>query len=455
MSGPNLKEYFKAVDTLGDSFVDRLKDAIAIPSVSSDPQRRHELVRMVSWLGQQLKQLGAETTIEELGEQPGHPELALPPVLIGRYGRNPAKKTVLVYGHYDVQPASESDGWGHDPFLLTIDNQGRMHGRGSTDDKGPVLAWINSIQAYQASGQELPVNLVMCFEGMEESGSTGLGEFLAANTDKYFSDVDAICISDSCWLGKKPTLVYGLRGMNYYSVGVSGPKLDLHSGVFGGAIREPMDDLLTLLTTLNDSTGAMAIPGITDLVAPVTEDEKRLYESIDFCAADLEEAVGSETSRFQDKEKILMNRWRFPSLSIHGIEGAFSEKGTKTVIPARVIGKFSIRSVPNMESAETTRLVRSHVQKTFDGLGSKNKLDFNVLHSGEPWVADYKHWNFESAANAIRDVWGVDPDYVREGGSIPVAVTIQTALNKNIVLLPMGACDDAAHSANEKLDLKN
>jgi Cys-Gly metallodipeptidase DUG1 len=411
---------------------------------------------MGQFLAAELEALGAEVQQRPLGKQPGKPHLDLPPVVIARYGNDKSKRTILVYGHYDVQPAGIEDGWATDPFKLTIDGKGRMFGRGSTDDKGPVLGWLNAIEAHQKAGVEFPVNLLCCFEGMEEYGSEGLDDFINAEAKSFFKDADAVCISDNYWLGtEKPCLTYGLRGCNYYSIAISGPGQDLHSGVFGGTAQEPMTDLVRILAKLVDTNGQIQIPGINDLVAPVTDDEKKLYAPIAFTMDNLHESLGSQTTIHNDKERTLMARWRFPSLSIHGIEGAFSSPGGKTVIPAKVIGKFSIRTVPNMDSQTVTDLVYKYIKSEFAKLNSKNTLDVYLQHDGKWWVASPKHWNFTAAAKAVKEVFGVEPDMTREGGSIPVTITFEQATGKNVLLLPMGSSTDAAHSINEKLDTRN
>ena len=411
---------------------------------------------MGKFLETELKALGAHVESRPLGKQPGKEHLDLPPVIVARYGEDPKKRTILVYGHYDVQPALLEDGWATEPFKLTVDDKGRMYGRGSTDDKGPVLGWLNAIEAHQKAGVEFPVNLLMCFEGMEEYGSEGLDDFINAEAKKFFKDTDAVCISDNYWLGtEKPCLTYGLRGCNYYSIEVSGPGQDLHSGVFGGTAQEPMTDLVRIMGSLVDTDGKIQIPGLMDLVAPLTDEEKSLYEGIAFTMDNLYESLGSETSIYPDKERTLMARWRFPSLSLHGIEGAFSAPGAKTVIPAKVIGKFSIRTVPNMEIDDVNKLVEVYINKVFKSLGSKNTCKLVPQHSGKWWVASPKHWNFTAAAKAVEKVWKVQPDLTREGGSIPVTLTFEQATGKNVLLLPMGSSTDAAHSINEKLDRKN
>lgn len=411
---------------------------------------------MGEFLAAELESLGAEVQLRPLGKQPHKEHLELPPVVIARYGNDKDKRTILVYGHYDVQPALKEDGWATEPFELTVDGKGRMYGRGSTDDKGPVLGWLNAIEAHQKAGVDFPVNLLMCFEGMEEYGSEGLDDFINAEAKNFFKDADAVCISDNYWLGtEKPCLTYGLRGCNYYSIEVSGPGQDLHSGVFGGTAHEPMTDLVQLMAGLVDSSGKILIPGIADLVAPLTDAEKALYGDIAFTMDDLYESLGSTTALFDGKEATLMGRWRYPSLSLHGIEGAFSAPGAKTVIPAKATGKFSIRTVPDMDADAVNGLVHAHVEAAFARLGSKNRMRVALMHAGKWWVASPRHWNFTAAGKAVEAVWGVRPDLTREGGSIPVTLTFEQATGKNVLLLPMGSSTDAAHSINEKLDRRN
>jgi Cys-Gly metallodipeptidase DUG1 len=355
-----------------------------------------------------------------------------------------------------VQPALKEDGWTHEPFQLVEDAQNRLNGRGSTDDKGPILGWLNVIESHQRLGLDLPVNLKMCFEGMEESGSEGLNDLIREEATGYFADVDAVCISDNYWLGtKKPCLTYGLRGISYFLLEVKGPGRDLHSGVFGGTVHEPMTDLISLFSKLVTPSGKILIPGISDNVAIMTQDESAKYDVIDFDISELEDAIGSKTLIHKTAKEALMARWRYPSLSLHGIEGAFYAPGEKTVIPAKVIGKFSVRSVPNMEPDRVTELVESYISSEFTKLGSKNIIKLQCTHGGKPWVASPDHWNYVAAAKAVKRVFNVDPDYTREGGSIPVTLTFQDALKKNVLLLPLGRGDDGAHSINEKLDRSN
>ncbi|CAN3374912.1 hypothetical protein DIURU_002574 [Diutina rugosa] len=457
----DLQPFFDTVDELKPQFIERLRKAIAIPSVSADETLRPQVVKMAHFLVDELKSLGFhDIQLKDLGTQPppvADPKLQLPPIVLARFGSNPDKKTVLVYGHYDVQPALKDDGWATEPFEMTLNEaQDIMYGRGTTDDKGPVIGWLNVIEAHNKLGWELPVNLVVCFEGMEESGSLGLDKLVEDEANQYFKGVDQVTISDNYWLGtKKPVLTYGLRGCNYYQIIVEGPGADLHSGIFGGIIAEPMTDLVHLMGELVDNKGKILIPGVYDMVAPLTDKEDALYDNIDFSVDELNAASGSETALHENKKDILKHRWRYPSLSLHGIEGAFSGAGAKTVIPAKVVGKFSIRTVPDIDSGKLDQLVFEHVTKKWQELGSKNKFKVELIHDGNYWVSNPFNKAFTAASHATQDVWNVVPDMTREGGSIPITLTFEKALGVDVLLLPMGRGDDGAHSINEKLDVPN
>ncbi|KAL8281066.1 hypothetical protein RQP46_006424 [Phenoliferia psychrophenolica] len=440
------------------SLIDRLAEAVAIASVSGDVSYRPEVHRMGAWLAEELKKLNVSVRVVPLGKQDmDGTEVDLPPVVFGEYGTDPKKKTILVYGHYDVQPALKSDGWNTEPFSLTEDKEnGRFFGRGSSDDKGPVLGWLNVIEAHQKTNTELPVNLKMCFEGMEESGSNGLEELIVKESKTFLSNVDAVCISDNYWLGTtSPCLTYGLRGLAYFKVSVSGPGVDLHSGVFGGTVHEPMTDLFAVFSKLVTPQGKILVPGIADKVAPLTAEEKARYDVIDVTVADFESAIGAKVTLSEDKSEVLMGRMRYPSLSIHGIEGAFSGGGAKTVIPAAVHGKFSIRLVPDLTPDDVNALVQTYLAEEFAKLGSKNTFKVEMLSGGMPWVASIDHWNFRAATKATEAVYNKTPDFTREGGSIPITLTFADSLGVNVLLLPMGRGDDGAHSINEKLDRQN
>ncbi|KAH8930481.1 glutamate carboxypeptidase protein [Atractiella rhizophila] len=458
-SQETLSKFFAHVDSLSPAFIDRLSKAVSIPSVSGEPVRRKFCFEMADWLEGELKAVGVSTEKRDLGKHVmDGKELDLPPIVLGKIGEDKNKKTILLYGHYDVQPAEKSDGWTYEPFVLTHEKStDRLFGRGSTDDKGPVLGWINVLQAHKELGIDLPVNLRFCFEGMEENGSEGLDALVREEAGKYFKDVDAVCISDNYWLGTEtPCLTYGLRGIAYYKATISGPGADLHSGVFGGTVHEPMTDLFHLFSKLVSPQGKILVPGLNELVDPLTEEERKRYEKIDFSVSNFATAsVGASTTLSEDKITTLMGRMRYPSLSLHGIEGAFYGAGSKTVIPATVHGKFSIRLVPSLTVANVTPLVEKYIKDEFTKLNSKNKLSFELSHGGESWITDPNHYSFVAASKATKTVYGKEPDFTREGGSIPIVLSFEQALKKSVLLLPMGRGDDGAHSTNEKLDLSN
>ncbi|KAG7273567.1 hypothetical protein CRUP_019813 [Coryphaenoides rupestris] len=372
----HLPALFKYLDEHQDLYVERLADWVAVQSVSAWPEKRGEIKKMMEMAAKDIERLGGTVEMVDVGKQklPSGEEIPLPPIVLGQLGSDPAKKTVCIYGHLDVQPAHLDDGWDTEPFTLVEKDD---VGRGSTDDKGPVLAWFNCIEAHQKLQQE--------------SDSEGLDELIFARKDTFLKDVDYVCISDNYWLGKtKPCITYGLRGICYFFL-----ELKL----------EP------LMTFLHPQTF--------------------------------------------DDEQILMHRWRYPCLSLHGIEGAFSEGGSKTVIPRKVIGKFSIRLVPDMDPNVVEKQVKDYLQKKFSELDSPNKMVVSMGHGAKAWVSDFNHPHYMAGRKAMKTVFGVEPDLTREGGSIPVTLTFQEATGRNVMLLPLGSSDDGAHSQNEKLNRTN
>ncbi|XP_066913241.1 cytosolic non-specific dipeptidase-like isoform X2 [Clytia hemisphaerica] len=388
----------------------------------------------------------------------------LPPILTAHMGNDPSKTTLLVYGHLDVQPAPDPENWVHqdDPFKLTkVPATGgtfetiKYYARGSTDDKGPVLGWINAIKAYQDLNMEVPVNIKFLFECMEESGGIGL-EQLIEEQSAFFEGVDAVCISDNYWLGlTKPCVTYGLRGISYYNVTIECAAGDLHSGVYGGTVREAMIDLINIFSQLTDGKGGIKIDGVNDDVLVMTDDELALYGPIDFDPEEYRKEIGTKELLYPDKVGTLTHRWRYPSLSIHGFVGASDGNEDQTVIPRQVKGKFSIRLVPNQDPADIDAKVEAYVKKLHTQSGSKNPLTFVATTSAPAWVSDNTDANYKAGINAQKRVYGIEPDLTREGGSIPVTLTLQNATNSSVMLLPIGQSDDGAHSQNEKMSERN
>lgn len=461
MSGDDFpQKFFEHVDGKQKVYIEQLAEAVGIPSVSSNLEGHlKDIQKMMDWTKGHVERLGG--TAQLMPNPLSTEERPLPPILMGEFHVDPAKKTVCAYGHLDVQPANKEDGWDTDPFVLT-EKDGKLYGRGSTDDKGPALSWLWIVEAHRDLGVELPVNLKILYEGMEEFGSDGLFECIAdeAKEGKFLYDVDFFCISDNYWVGKtKPCLTYGLRGLAYFELEVQGCEQDLHSGVLGGTVHEAMTDLIRLMGTLVDSSGKILVKGVMDDVKPVTPEEEALYENIDFDVEAFKEETRTKSVSNKllhpDKMSLLMHRWRYPTLSLHGIEGGFSGPGAKTVIPSKVIGKFSLRLVPDQKPEQIEKVVKAHIDAEFAKLGSPNKMSLKLSHGAGSWLSSPKHPNFVAAAKATELVHGVAPDLTREGGSIPITSALENSTGMNVLLLPVGACDDMAHSQNEKYNVSN
>ncbi|KAK1572791.1 peptidase family M20/M25/M40 [Colletotrichum navitas] len=428
-------------------------DAVKIPSISAYADRRKDVFEMSEWVAAKMRAVGIDVRLKSLGKQQ-NTELELPPLVLGRYGKDPEKPTVLVYCHYDVQPASFEDGWKHEPFEMTVEESGRLCGRGTSDDKGPLVGWINMIEAFQKADLEVPANLVFCFEGMEETGSFGLRGALEDEADKYFSDVDVVCIADVVWVSNEQiSIPQGLRGIIFYLVTITGAKQDAHSGGFGGQISEPMVDMVNIMSSLVDSNGKILIPGIYDNVQPVTEKKYESYQKLNISEESLYGGTGGR-SLYDNQADALIARWKKPSLSLHRIENALPGAGAVTSIPAKLVGKFSIRTVPFMKADEIDQIVRKYIQERFDGLGSRNDIEIEAYPS-DWFYEDASHWNYQAAIRATQNVWGIDPAITCEGGSIPIALDFKKILKKNVLLLPIGRPTDGHHSTNEKLDKIN
>lgn len=299
------------------------------------------------------------------------------------------------------------------------------------------------------------MNLIFCFECMEESGSEGLEGLIEREATKYFEPVDCWCISDNYWIGtKKPCVQYGLRGICYLQVEISGPQRDLHSGR-GGTVHEPLNELVRLLDSLVDpATGRITVPGIEELVPPISVSERQSFEDVEFDVDDFRRSNGVDKLRCERKADLLEAMWRRPSLTIHGVEGAFSGPGAKTVIPAKVTGKFSVRLVDGMDPDRVEELLRAHLQEIFNGLRTPNHLVIIGGHSAAAFAQRFDDFNYTAARRSVEKVYGQAPNLVRSGGSIPITLAFQH-MGKSVLLLPMGRGDDGQHGPNEKLDRSN
>jgi nonspecific dipeptidase len=390
-------------------------------------------------------------------------DVPLPPVLQVQFGNDASKPTVCTYGYLDVEPVVGTQ-WNTDPFEMTEAEQGKLFGAGISANKAPVSSWLCVVEAYKSLGRELPVNLKMIVEGMKESGSEGTEQAVVdeAKSGNFFDDVDTVCISANHWLGKhKPCVTYGLRGVCYFTCEVVSGDRDLHSGVFGGTVREAMSDVAILMTKLVDRNNKIMVSGIYNKVDKVNAKEKGAYEGIDFNLQEYGQDIGlfdNGTLVHDNNTDSLMSRWRNPSLSMHGIEGAFSGPGEKSIIPRRACLKFSISLVPGMDYREVKEQVEQYLQKEFDALGSGNALKITMHHGCDAWLEDFNNTNFECAKAACKKVYGVDPDLTREGASVPITLTLAEACQNTratVCMIPLGASDDGPSAANEKYNVSN
>ncbi|CDF34511.1 unnamed protein product [Chondrus crispus] len=452
----------KLINTNAHIYIERLAEAVAIRSVSTDLSCRDDCFAMADLLHRWIEELGGSSDKVLVGfqELDDGSRYDLPPVILAEFsaGKPRQKPTVLVYGHYDVQPAAEADGWSTDPFTLS-EVDGKLYGRGSTDDKGPILAWLWAIEIHRELELELPVNVKFCLEGMEESNSECLDDLLERESKGGFlSNVDYVVITDNYWVTTdKPCLTYGLRGLATFHCEVKAGTQTLHSGVYGGCIAEPMTDVIQLLAAVSEyGHGDIGIENCGRKSAtPITEAETELYKGITFDAEAFRHEAGDVPALLGENEKeVLMNRWRYPSLSIHGIEGGYSGEGFKTVIPGAATGKFSIRLVPGQDGKAVEESVKAVLEKRFAELKSANKMTVTST-SSKAWLADPRCPLYQSGAAALLKVYGVKPDLTREGGSIPVAGLLQEKLGVETMLLPLGQSDDGAHSENEKMSKRN
>ncbi|NXS02189.1 CNDP2 dipeptidase, partial [Oxylabes madagascariensis] len=390
-----LETLFKYIDEHQDLYVQRLAEWVAIQSVSAWPEKRGEIKRMMEVAAKEIERLGGTTQLMDIGKQklPDGSEIPLPPIVLGTLGTDPRKKTVCVYGHLDVQPAALEDGWDSEPFTL-VERDGKssgLHKLMNTSLTSVVFLNCSKAVPLIERGKESK-NWNGCLFSTVEVKMCGWG-----NGKKV--ELQNLSYSWDC--KKKPCITYGLRGVCYYFIEVSAEIHCKSNFCFPGKVFPAMTSCIFWLNTdircflftdcLVDKKGKILIPGINEAVAPVTDEELALYEKIDFDLTEYAKDVGATRLLHDAKREILMHRWRYPSLSLHGIEGAFSASGAKTVIPRKVIGKFSIRLVPNMTPEEVTKNVEDYLNKKFAERQSPNKFKVYLGHGGKPWVSDFNH----------------------------------------------------------------
>jgi succinyl-diaminopimelate desuccinylase len=433
-----VKQY---IESHRDAFERDLSELLRIASVSADSRQKGETRRAADWLAAQFKSLGLATeTIPTAGF----------PLVYAQSPPVPGKPVVLVYGHYDVQPPEPLDEWISPPFEPTI-RDGNIYARGATDDKGQMLTHVKSVEAWMKSVGKLPLQVKFLIEGEEEVGSEHLGPYVKQNREKLACD--AVVISDcSQFAPGVPAITYGLRGIAYYELRLRGPKQDLHSGTFGGAVTNPANTLVAMMAALKDKDGRVQLPGFYDDVEPLSEREREEYRDLPTTDAEFMQSVGVDGMFGETGFTSLERRWARPTCDINGLTSGYQGEGAKTVLPAKASAKFSFRIVPNQDPKKIAKSLRKFLEERLPP-GIKMEL---IDHHGAPGVViSLESPYMQAAAAAIETAFGCAPVFIREGGSIPIVNTFASELGADVLLLGWGQNDDNTHSPNEKFSLED
>lgn len=415
---------------------------LRFPSISTDSKHAADVRACADWLVQKLGKMGL---VVELHETARHP------IVIARNAHIEGRKTVLIYGHYDVQPVDPLALWDTQPFEPVIKN-GKIWGRGSTDNKGQMLAHILGVEQTLRENGELPVNLIFLFEGEEEIGSPNLGPFLAAHRDELKCDV--IAVSDTGMVGRNvPTMGYGLRGIACCEVTVRGPKGDLHSGVYGGCVANPAAAIARLIASLHDDEGRIQVDGFYDDVRPLEKWERDMWAAIPQVADTEFLAVTGSPATFGEAGYSSAERvWARPTAEVNGVGSGYQGEGSKTVLPAEAMAKFSFRLVPDQSPKDILQKVKAHFEKHAP---AGVTVEVEIGHDGKPYIAD-PHSQFGKAAqNALKIAFGAEPVLIREGGSIPIIQTFREILGADSLLLGLAMPDCQIHAPNENFPVEN
>jgi acetylornithine deacetylase/succinyl-diaminopimelate desuccinylase-like protein len=418
-----------------------LIEFLKFASVSTDAAYAPQVSACADWLVAKLTRMGLAT---ERHETPGHP------VVVARNAARPGLPTVMIYGHYDVQPADPLALWKTPPFEPRIED-GVIYARGSTDNKGQILAHIIGLEDALAEDGELPVNVIVLVEGEEEIGSPNLEAFLKEHREALACDVAVV--SDSGMVAKGwPTLTYGLRGIMAMEIFLTGPSVDLHSGIFGGAVANPATALAQLLATLHDGAGHVAVPGFYDGVKPLEDWERAAWAKLPGTDEELIALTGVP-SLFGEAGYTSIERYSArPTAEINGITSGYQGQGTKTIIPSKASAKLTFRLVPGQEPAKIVEAVSAHLRKHCP---AGVRLEITGGHSGEPYFADPHSAAGLAAQEALRETFGREPALIREGGSIPIVQTFKDVLGVETLLLGLALPDCRVHSPNENFVLEN
>lgn len=421
-------------------FLTELCDFLRIPSVSTDPAHQDDVQEAADFAARQLVSLGFDV---EVKTTPGHP------LVFAERHVGADKPTVLIYGHYDVQPADPLALWETPPFEPTL-RQGAVYARGACDDKGQVFAHIKGVEALLAHG-ELPLNVKFLLEGEEEIGSPNLVPFVEAN--KAHLGADVVLISDGAMVAPNtPTITYGLKGLAYLEVRVKGAALDLHSGAFGGAVPNPINALAKMIAALTDESGKVLVPGFYDEVIALTSEERDAFKRAPFDEEELKQELGLEQLPGEAGYTALERLWARPTLDCNGVGGGFQGEGAKTVIPSEAFAKLSCRLVPKQTPADITRKLTDALYALApEGV----TVEVKDLQGGEGILTPLDSPAVQKAAKALEKVFGKPAVFARSGGTIPIGSTFQKVLGAEVLFIGMGLESDRIHSPNEKFDLEN
>jgi acetylornithine deacetylase/succinyl-diaminopimelate desuccinylase-like protein len=418
-----------------------LFELLRIPSVSADSRHKGDVRKAAEYVAQKLTEAGADSV--QLMETKGHP------IVFGEKIVDPAKPTVLVYGHYDVQPPDPLDLWKTPPFEPTV-RDGNIYARGACDDKGQFYMHIKAFEIMMKH-KLLSCNVKFMIEGEEEVGSDNLGTFVKENKAKLKADV--ILISDTSLISlDQPSITAGLRGLSYMEVEVTGPNRDLHSGVYGGAVANPANVLSKMIASLHDENGRITIPGFYDQVAELSSADREALNKAPFDLNEYKKELGIGEIQGEKGYTTLERTGTRPTLDVNGIWGGYTGEGAKTVLPSKASAKISMRLVPNQRPDEITALFTKH----FLSIAPISvKVKVTAHHGGEPAVTPTDSKAFKAAANAFEEVWGKTPIPTRDGGSIPIVALFKKELGLDTVLMGFGLDTDALHSPNEHYGIKN
>jgi acetylornithine deacetylase/succinyl-diaminopimelate desuccinylase-like protein len=437
-----LQDVISFIKNNKDNYINELKEFLKIPSISTLPENKEDIVKCAQFVAGKLKQAGMSRV--EIFKTEGHP------IVYGEWLGAPGKPTVLVYGHYDVQPVDPIELWDSPPFEPVI-KDGKIFARGATDDKGQVFMHIKSVEAFFKTEGSLPLNIKFIIEGEEEVGSTNLTSFI--NKNKDFLKCNAVLISDTAlYEPGSPALTYGLRGLSYMEVEITGPNRDLHSGEYGGSVANPINVLAEMISKLQDKNGRITIPGFYDDVLKLTKAEKENYKKLKF--SDKKFAKGLNVSELKGEKgfSTLERIWVRPTLDCNGIIGGFTGKGAKTIIASKAAAKISMRLVPNQDSKKISKLFTKYIKQIAP---RSVKVKITNLHGAEPCLTPLNDKATIAAAKAMEETFGKKTIFIREGGSIPIVSDFSKGLKAPVVLMGLGLNSENLHSPNEHFNLNH